>query len=147
MFTIELNTMKASDFVEMAGIGQSNEAQRFFCNELLRLSVPYTPFQNGVLMASAYVASSGDEIVYNTPYARYLWYGKLMVDPITNKGAFFNPNYGFWSRPNTPKVLTDRNLNFTGAPMRGPFWVFRAYEANKYALAISVQEYIERKLR
>ncbi len=147
MFTIELNTMKASDFIEMAGIGQSKEAQRFFCEQLIRLSVPYMPYHDGILMSSAFVTSNNDEIVYDTPYARYLWYGKLMVDPITNKGAFYNPNYGFWSRPNTPKVLTDRNLNFTGAPKRGPYWVFRAYEANKYALAISVQEYIERKLK
>lgn len=46
----------------------------------------------------------GNEIIYPAPYARYLYYGKLMVDP--NTGSSYAPKGG-------TKVLTDKNLVFT----------------------------------
>ncbi len=108
--------------------------QKMFANELLKLSDPYTPFASGVLKDSGRVTEGGKAIEYNTPYANYLYHGKLMVDPKTRKGAFYSPDYGFWSRPGVPKELTDRDLQFQGAPQRGAFWVQRAFEANTDAL-------------
>lgn len=46
----------------------------------------------------------GAAIVYPGPFARYLYNGKLMVDPAT--GSSYAPKGG-------TKVLTDRNLVFT----------------------------------
>lgn len=46
----------------------------------------------------------GDTIIYPGPYARYLYHGKLMVDPETGSA---------WARPGTTKVLTDRDLVFS----------------------------------
>lgn len=43
----------------------------------------------------------GGYIIYPGPYARYLYYGKLMVDP--NTGSSYAPKGG-------TKVLTDKNL-------------------------------------
>lgn len=45
----------------------------------------------------------GNQIVYPGPYARYLYYGKLMVDP--NTGSSYAPKGG-------SKVTTDKNLVF-----------------------------------
>lgn len=61
-------------------------------------------------------------------YARYHWYGKLMVDPKTGKGAFYNPKTGrYWSRPKTSKKLTGKDLKYKDAPIRGSRWVERAW--------------------
>lgn len=46
----------------------------------------------------------GNKIVYPGPYARYLYYGKLMVDPDTGSA---------WASKGSTKVLTDKNLVFT----------------------------------
>lgn len=82
-------------------------------------------------------------IYYNAPYARYLWYGKLMVDPITRKGAFYNPKTGrFWSRPRTPKVLTDRDLNFNQSPPRGAKWIDRMWEVEGEQVLDSLKRFI-----
>lgn len=43
------------------------------------------------------------QIIYPGPYARYLYYGKLMVDPETGSA---------WARKGASKVKTDRNLVF-----------------------------------
>lgn len=48
----------------------------------------------------------GSEVIYPGPYARYLYYGKLMVDPET--GSSYAPK-------GTTKVLTDKNLVFNKA--------------------------------
>lgn len=103
--------------------------QEIFSYEVMRHSDKYVPFQSGILKNSAFVDADKTGIVYVAPYARYHWFGKLMVDQKTQKGAFYSPEYGFWSRPLTPKELTNKDLNYTGAPMRGSHWVERMWVA------------------
>ena len=65
---------------------------------------PYVPALNGSLDKRTRV--DGSEVTYPGPYARYLYYGKLMVDPET--GSSYAPK-------GTTKVLTDKNLVFNKA--------------------------------
>ena len=125
------------------GLQAGGPVQKFFTSELMRLSDPYVPFRSGPLKNSVHPSQEWDSIIYNTPYARYHWYGKLMVDPITKKGAFYDPRSGrYWSRPNTPKELTTRDLQYTGGPLRGPKWVERCWLDNKDSITNSVEAYI-----
>ena len=142
MFTVSVDVSDAAKSLNCFGPGGS--AQKFFTNELMKLSDSYVPFRNGPLKNSAMMESDGTGIIYNTPYARYHWYGKLMVDPKTGKGAFFKEGYGFWSRPNTPKVLTEKDMQYNGAPMRGPRWVERCYIDNKERLISATAAFAER---
>lgn len=63
---------------------------------------PYTPALTGSLNQRTRVV--GNSVVYPGPYARYLYYGKVMVDPDTGSP---------WAQPGAVKVLTDRDLVFT----------------------------------
>ena len=63
---------------------------------------PYVPMLTGSLKNRTQVV--GDKIIYPGPYARFLYYGKVMVDP--NTGSTFAPLGG-------TKVVTDRDLVFT----------------------------------
>jgi len=54
-------------------------------------------------------------------YAHYQYEGKVYVDPITGKGAFYSPEYGFWSRPGVKKVPSDRPLQY-GQPNAVAHW-------------------------
>ena len=65
---------------------------------------PYVPMLTGSLDRRTRV--DGSEVIYPGPYARYLYYGKLMVDPET--GSSYAP-YG------ATKVVTDKNLVFNKA--------------------------------
>lgn len=128
MFDIQVTFKGAEKILTDKGLNDGGKVQRFFTSEVMRVSNPYVPFRAGALQASARIADDSAGIIYDTPYARYHWYGKLMVDPITKKGAFYNPKTGrFWSRPNTPKELTEKDLKYNGAPLRGPRWVERAW--------------------
>ncbi len=88
--------------------GRYSRAQQFVDSEILRLSDPYTPMQSGMLKTSSILGTAvgSGEVVWNAPYARYLYYGKVMVG-------------------RAPKTVTDRDLTFHGAPKRGAFWFER----------------------
>ena len=142
MFTVDVKFSGADAIMKQMGLGAGGRVQKFFSSEVMRMSEPYLPFKAGALQASARLTEKGDGIIYDTPYARYHWYGKLMVDPITKKGAFYNPQTGrFWSRPNTPKELTNKDLVYRGAPMRGPRWVERAWIDHGDEIIKAVQDY------
>lgn len=65
---------------------------------------PYVPMLTGSLDKRTRV--EGAEVIYPGPYARYLYFEKLMVDPAT--GSSYAPK-------GTTKVLTDKNLVFNTA--------------------------------
>lgn len=67
-------------------------------------TVPYVPALTGSLTQRT--RAIGNTVVYPGPYARYLYYGKLMVDPDTGSP---------WAKKGATKVLTDRNLVFSQA--------------------------------
>ena len=103
--------------------------QMYIDQECIRLLDPYTPNMNGGLIQSLRTNSviGSGQLNQITPYARYLYYGYLMVDPITGKGCFRDKNGRMWSRPNVSKVLTKTPLNFnqSRSPMAGPHWFDR----------------------
>lgn len=89
-----------------------NQAQSFVDSEVLRLCDPLTPMRSKALILSGTLATDvGSGMVqYNAPYARYQYYGKLMVGP-------------------APKKLTEIDLTYEGAPQRGALW-FERMKAN-----------------
>lgn len=89
-----------------------NQAQIFVDSEVLRLCDPLTPMRSKALILSGTLATDvGSGLVqYNAPYAKYHYYGKLMVGP-------------------APKKLTEIDLTYEGAPQRGAFW-FERMKAN-----------------
>ncbi|WP_251393189.1 minor capsid protein [Mediterraneibacter agrestimuris] len=53
-------------------LNENGKGQRFFTNEVRRLSDPYVPKRTGVLKNTA--SATEKKIVYNTPYARRQYY-------------------------------------------------------------------------
>lgn len=126
------------------GLGKSGPVQKLFTNEVLRISDAYTPSDSTMLKTLTTFDDNFEGYTYNSPYARYHWYGKLMVDPVYGKGAFFNENYGFWSRPGIKKVESDREMQYQGAPMRGPKWVDRAWIDNSSIVIGNLQKLVDK---
>lgn len=113
-----------SKIMKKKGLNENGYVQKFIDSEFLRYASKYIPFEIGTLMHLGIVGTvvGSGSIVWLGPYARYLYYGKLAVDPKYKIGAFYNPVYGFWSRPNVSKEITNIDLNYKGAPVRGAFW-------------------------
>lgn len=82
----------------------SDKAQHVVAIQAQKDTSPYVPALTGSLDQRTRVDEN--QIIYPGPYARYLYYGKLMVDPAT--GSSYAPK-------GTTKVLTDKNLVFNKA--------------------------------
>lgn len=81
-------------------------------------TMPYVPALTGSLSIRTRVVKNS--VIYPGPYARYLYYGKLMVDPETGSS---------YAKKGGKKVVPDRNLVFTKSmhPQAQSHW----FEASK----------------
>ncbi len=76
--------------IQKAYTSKFAKAQQFVDSECIRLMVPYTPMLSGQMMQSATrgtVIGSG-EIKYNSPYARYQYYGQVHLTLVRAKAKF-----------------------------------------------------------
>lgn len=114
MIDVAVKLPEAGQMIKKLGLNQRGAVQVKMAVEAIRLCDPLVPFRDGVLRQSAHIADGGETIVWEQPYAKYQYYGMLMVDPKYKKGAMFSPDYGFWSRPGVTKELTDKPLEYHG---------------------------------
>lgn len=57
------------------------KAEHILAQQVKKDTEPYVPMRSGSLRNRTRVV--GNKIIYPGPYARYLYYGKLYVDPVT----------------------------------------------------------------
>ena len=93
-------------------------AESIVGQQVIKDTEPFVPALTGSLTIRTRL--DGNKIIYPGPYARFLYYGKVMVDPQT--GSTFAPKGG-------TKVLTNRDLVFSRAmhPQAQSHW----FEASK----------------
>lgn len=114
-FTVDTSGMDALK----ADLAQAcTKAEHAVAVQVKKDTEPFVPALTGSLTQRTRVI--GNEVVYPGPYARFLYYGKVMVDPAT--GSTYAPKGG-------TKMVTDRNLVFSKAmhPQAQSHW----FEASK----------------
>lgn len=144
--TLEMKTV--NQLVKDKGLDKAGDVQSFHTQNVLRRIKKYMPFRTGVTykVTVAQTDIRKPEIVTDTPYAKYLFYGKVMIDPQINAAGFLTPE-GWRSRKGCVKVRTNRDLvYFRGKnPQAGPRWD-RALSANEgKVMAAELQRYIDRR--
>lgn len=82
----------------------STKAEHAVAVQAQKDTSPYVPALTGSLDRTTRVVEN--TIIYPGPYARYLYYGKLMVDPETGSS---------YAKKGSTKVLTDKNLVYNKA--------------------------------
>lgn len=91
--------------VKMRIQGASERAVAEVSKQVLADCNEFCPEDHGVLINSSEIHSNFKKglLVWSTPYARYLYYGLLMVDSVTGSS---------WARKGSTKVLTDKPLHY-----------------------------------
>lgn len=112
-FTVHTDGLKAIKDKLAEGC---TKAEHTLAIQVRKDTSPYVPALTGSLDTRTRIegfsdaglgpGTGGSTIVYPGPYARYLYFGKLMVDPETGSS---------YARKGTTKVLTDKNLVFNKA--------------------------------
>ena len=82
----------------------ASKAEHIVAIQVQKDTSPYVPFLTGSLDQRTRV--DGANVIYPGPYARYLYYGKLMVDPATGSS---------YAQKGSTKVVTDKDLVFNKA--------------------------------
>ena len=93
------------------------KVQQFIDSECIRLMGKYTPARNLILAKAATLGTKigSGHIVYAVPYARYQYYGKVMVSSVTGSAC---------AKHGESKVLTSKNLSYSKArhPLAQAMW-------------------------
>lgn len=93
------------------------KVQQFIDSECIRLMGKYTPARNLILAKAATLGTKigSGHIVYAVPYARYQYYGKVMVSSVTGSA---------YAKHGESKVLTSKNLSYSKArhPLAQAMW-------------------------
>ena len=92
-------------------------AQRWLDTTIMNDMIPFMPIQTGTLRSvtaarSIAIAGTGKVIAASTPYGRFQYMGKVMVDPDTGSP---------WARAGVKKVVTDRPLTYS-SPLATSMW-------------------------
>ena len=69
------------DAVKEAVAKGCSRAEHVLALQIAKDTAPFVPMLTGSLRTRTRV--TGNEVIYPGPYARYLYYGKLYVDPLT----------------------------------------------------------------
>lgn len=143
---LEMNSV--GQILKDKGLDANGDVQRFHTANVLKRIKRYMPFVSGMTykVTVAQTDISRPYIITDTPYAKYLFYGKVMIDPKINAAGFMTPE-GWRSRKGSVKVRTSRNLVYTRTknPQVGPRWDKALSAAEGRAMAADLQRYIARK--
>lgn len=120
--TVKVNLDSVNSILAKRGLEPGGKAQRFMTSEIYRLSMPYTPFDNNVL--STNVTIDANSITYNSLYARYQYYGKVMAG--------------------NPRKVTDKDIKYQGSPMRGAKWTERMIIDRSEDIVKEVEDFIKK---
>lgn len=117
-FTVDTSGM---DAVKEAIANTCTKAEHAVALQVEKDTAPFVPALTGSLTQRTRVV--GNEVIYHGPYARFLYYGKVMIDPAT--GSTYAEKGG-------TKIVTDRNLVFTKSmhPQAQAHWFDASKEQN-----------------
>ncbi len=127
-FTVKVDLPSAEELIRKKGLGKNGDVQRFHTMNVNRRITRYMPYRTGALSTKLKHVVSDTEIEIIGPYARYQYFGKVMVGK-------------------APKVATDKPLNqkphSPGNDRAGPFWDRALVAAEGDQLTRELQEYID----
>lgn len=122
------------------GIEPNGRVQRYLQNQCYRYMDKYVPRQDGNLRKNVDLSNPGF-IVYESPYAHYMYEGKVMAPsyPIKKNGVVI----GFYSPKGKRKHYTGEKIKYK-TPGTGDHWDEKMRNNDMTKLVESVQKYVER---
>lgn len=142
---VKVDMKPVNTILTRLGINETGDVQMQATRIINQRITRYMPYRTGVLAMKSKYIKSPTEIEVLGPYAKYQYYGELMVDHITRSA--WSPKYSW-------KVRTGIPLNYhrpgngeggAGNPLAGPKWDKRMMAAEGAQIAKEIQTYVDRK--
>lgn len=130
-FDIKVEINSTNKILKDHGLNEDGRVIKFLRDDADRLMNPYIPMDNGMLRRNKSYPSN-HEIKYISPYAKYQYYGKLMLAK----------NGSSWAKKGEKKVETNKSLKYHTSGT-GPKWNEMMMQRNKNTLIKDVENYIK----
>ena len=130
-FTVKIKMNSTNKILKDHGLDNNGRITKFLRDDADRLMNPFVPLNNGMLRRNK-TYPKNNQIKYTSPYAKYQYYGKLML---TKNGAS-------WAKLGEKKVLTSKNLKYHTSGT-GPKWNELMMQRRKNDLVKDVENYIK----
>ena len=122
------------------GLDPGGDVQIFHTQNVLHRILRYMPYDSGMTIKVTIAQTNVRRplIITNTPYARFLYHGKLMVSDVTGSP---------WARKGETKHVVDTPLVYTHTrnAEAGPYWDRALIAAEGAKLVSDLQKYLRRK--
>lgn len=115
---INIQVMNVSFTLDLKYVGANlDKAQAALDAQVWADIKQYMPYDSGTLIEDTEKLNNkthGEVYYYdpNNKYGHYMYEGIVYVDPIYMTGAFYSPEYGFWSRPGVTKIPSPSGKTF-----------------------------------
>lgn len=143
---ITVDMKPVNQILKEKGLTAGGDVQRFHTQNVLRRIQKYMPYRSGATIKTmiAQTDINKPEIVLDVSHGCFLYYGVLMVDPVTG-AAGFKDKEGQWKSWHRPKAKSNRPITYTKTknPQAGPFWDRALVAAEGDAMAEDVQRYLK----
>lgn len=142
---VEIKLPSVSALIRAKGLDKAGRVQMFVTMEVNRRIGKYMPHLTGVLETKLKHIRSSTEIEILGPYAKYQYYGKVMVNSKSGKGPALIPGVGYRYPRGSVLQVTNRPLQYTTTfnPRAGPYWDRAMIAAEGKALIEDIQRFIE----
>ena len=131
-FKVKVKINKTSQKLKDHGLDESGRVIRYATTRADALMMPFIPGGSGGQLAKLKAYPKANEIKYISPYAKYQYYGKLMLAK----------NGSAWAKKGEKKVTTSRNLKYHTSGT-GPKWDKLMLQRHKNDLVKDVENYIK----
>lgn len=130
-----------SEIKAKLGLEPTGPVQKFFTQTCYNHMDKYVPRDTGDLASN--VELTADSITYKSPYAHYMYEGRVMGPniPITMKGV--SEPIGWFSPKGKPKYYTGKKITYHTAGT-GPHWDKRMKSAEMKQIVKEVQAFFNR---
>lgn len=134
---IEIYMDQVSMILSKRGLEPGGRVQKKFTIDVRKYCEPYVPMDKKVLINNVTYDKNYESFTYQSPYAHFLYEGRLMVDPKTGSS---------YARKGTQKIYKTptQELEYKGGPMRGKHWDKRMWADNGEKIINSIQKYVDR---
>ena len=127
---VMLKLNPASQIEKRLGLDEGGAVQKFHTQNVLRRIQKFMPYRTGatIKLTIAQTDINKPYIVTDTPYAKYLYYGKAMAG-------------------RAPRSVTNRDLVYTKTknPQAGPFWDRALVASEGAVIQRELQAYIDKR--
>lgn len=144
---IKVEMQPISTILTRLGVNKTGDVQMQLTRIVNKRITRYMPFRTGALSTKLKYIKSPTEIEVLAPYARMMYYGKVMVNSKTGKGPALIPGVGYRYKKGTTLKVTDKDLKYdtTHHTRAGPYWDRRMMASEKNAIISDIQAYVRRK--